>query len=177
MNRDRNYHNTHLPFQAQLIVVILLLLSILLSSCGKNKAVEDTELLILDIGDVTLESGEAIDNAYASYDALSDKEKAEVRNYDKLAAAKEKYDELLKTDITGTWCASFLGFDMTYCFYPDGTYENFMNSSAFQNTSGTYTYDGERIKTNTGRDIPAKKVNYNTLIMTSEGVDITYTKQ
>ncbi len=155
----------------------LCLLLLFLTGCGKNKAVEETELLILDIGEVSLESGGEIDKAFEAYDALSDKDKADVRNYDKLTAAKEKYDELVKTDITGTWCASFLGFEMTYCFYPDGTYENFMNSAAFENTSGTYTFDGSRIKTSTGRDIPAKKVDDRTLIMTAEGVDITYTKQ
>ena len=55
------------------------------------KAVDD---LIDTIGEVTLESGDAIKAARAAYDALTDTQKELVKNYEKLLAAEELYEEL-----------------------------------------------------------------------------------
>ena len=55
------------------------------------KAVDD---LIDAIGEVTLESGAAIKAARAAYDALTDTQKELVKNYEKLLAAEELYEEL-----------------------------------------------------------------------------------
>ena len=55
------------------------------------KAVDD---LIDAIGEVTLESGDAIKAARAAYDALTDTQKELVKNYEKLTAAEELYEEL-----------------------------------------------------------------------------------
>ena len=55
------------------------------------KAVDD---LIDAIGEVTLESGDAIKAARAAYDALTDTQKELVKNYEKLLAAEELYEEL-----------------------------------------------------------------------------------
>ena len=55
------------------------------------KAVDD---LIDAIGEVTLDSGDAIDAARAAYDALTDTQKELVKNYEKLLAAEELYEEL-----------------------------------------------------------------------------------
>ena len=55
------------------------------------KAVDD---LIDAIGEVTLESGDAIKAARAAYDALADTQKELVKNYEKLLAAEELYEEL-----------------------------------------------------------------------------------
>ena len=52
------------------------------------KAVDD---LIDAIGEVTLESGDAIKAARAAYDALTDTQKELVKNYEKLTAAEEAY--------------------------------------------------------------------------------------
>ena len=46
------------------------------------------------IGEVTLESGDAIKAARAAYDALTDTQKELVKNYEKLLAAEELYEEL-----------------------------------------------------------------------------------
>lgn len=56
------------------------------------KAVDD---LIDAIGEVTLESGDAIKAARAAYDALTDTQKELVKNYEKLLAAEELYEELM----------------------------------------------------------------------------------
>ena len=63
-----------------------------------EKAAEETERLIEAIGTVTLESKEAIDAARASYDSLTDAQKALVRNYQTLLDAEAAYEALLKTD-------------------------------------------------------------------------------
>ena len=55
------------------------------------KAVDD---LIDAIGEVTLGSGDAIKAARAAYDALTDTQKELVKNYEKLLAAEELYEEL-----------------------------------------------------------------------------------
>ena len=52
------------------------------------KAAED---LIDAIGEVTLESGDAIEAAREAYDALTDTQKELVKNYEKLTAAEEAY--------------------------------------------------------------------------------------
>ena len=56
------------------------------------KAVDD---LIDAIGEVTLESGDAIKAARAAYDALTDTQKELVKNYEKLTAAEEAYTNLV----------------------------------------------------------------------------------
>ena len=55
------------------------------------KAAED---LIDAIGEVTADSGDAIKAARAAYDALTDTQKELVKNYEKLLAAEELYEEL-----------------------------------------------------------------------------------
>ena len=56
------------------------------------KAVDD---MIDAIGEVTLESEGAIDAARAAYEALTEAQQAEVKNYDKLTAAEAAYARLL----------------------------------------------------------------------------------
>ena len=56
------------------------------------KAVDD---LIDAIGEVTLESGDAIKAARAAYDALTDTQKELVKNYEELTAAEEAYTNLV----------------------------------------------------------------------------------
>ena len=58
------------------------------------KAVDD---LIDAIGEVTVDSGDAIKAARAAYDALTDTQKELVENYEKLLAAEELYKELTTT--------------------------------------------------------------------------------
>ena len=57
-------------------------------------AIEAVEDSIEEIGEVKLESKAAIEAARAAYDALSDKEKALVANYETLTAAEAKLEQL-----------------------------------------------------------------------------------
>ena len=59
-----------------------------------DPAVAAVKELIDAIGEVTLESGDAIKAARAAYDALTDTQKELVKNYEKLLAAEELYEEL-----------------------------------------------------------------------------------
>ena len=63
---------------------------------GKPEAVKQVEAMIDAIGEVTLDSREAIEAARAAYDALTEEEKAMVSNYETLVAAEKKLAELQK---------------------------------------------------------------------------------
>ena len=56
--------------------------------------IKDAEAKIDAIGEATLEKADAVDTAKAAYDALSDEQKAQVSNVDKLLAAVKKLAEL-----------------------------------------------------------------------------------
>ena len=55
---------------------------------------EEVSKLIDEIGEVTRESGTAIDTARAAYDTLTEEEKSQVKNYDKLTEAEKAYAAL-----------------------------------------------------------------------------------
>jgi hypothetical protein len=59
-----------------------------------NLRANQTANLITKIGEVTLDSQSAIENAQTSYDALSDEQKELVSNYEDLVSATEKISEL-----------------------------------------------------------------------------------
>ena len=61
-----------------------------------DEAVMAVEDLIDDIGTVTVDSGEDIAAARAAYDALTEEQKKQVANYDKLLAAEAAYEEILQ---------------------------------------------------------------------------------
>lgn len=67
---------------------------ILLCACGKSEAVKAAEEAISAIGEVTVDSGEAIANAEKMYGILTDPEKAEVENRLALVDAQEEFDAL-----------------------------------------------------------------------------------
>lgn len=79
----------------KMISILLVFAMVLpLCGCGKSKAVTNVEELISAIGEVSLESGEAIASAQRAYDALTGKEKAEVENYNQLIEANKKAEYL-----------------------------------------------------------------------------------
>lgn len=65
-----------------------------LTGCAGSPVNEASDA-INAIGEVSLQSGEAIETAQAKYDALSDDEKGKVENYSKLQNAASEYQELL----------------------------------------------------------------------------------
>ena len=90
-----------------LAILIVCVMALSLSGCGKTAAVKETERLIGAIGDITTESVSAVEAAEAAYSALSDAEKNDVKNYAMLEEAREKLDaallEALRKSLTGIW--------------------------------------------------------------------------
>lgn len=80
-----------------LIFSIMMLLA--LSACGKSKEAARVDDLILSIGEVSLESNEAIGAAEDAYNALTDKDKADVEHYSDLEEAKSEFENILYTSI------------------------------------------------------------------------------
>ena len=75
-------------------LILALTVCLTLSACGKSKAVTAAEKLIASIGEVTYQSGEAIQKAEDAVAALSDKEKESVAMLDQLTEARKQYDEI-----------------------------------------------------------------------------------
>ena len=65
---------------------------LLFAGCGKSEAVKTAEDLIDEIGDVSLDSADAIQNAKEAYAKLNNEEKEKVSNYKKLTKADETYN-------------------------------------------------------------------------------------
>lgn len=82
------------------IVALILALSMMLAlcGCGKSEAVKEVESLIANIGEVSLDKGEAIEQAKQAYGNLSSEEKELVNNYSILQEADEAYDRLTKAE-------------------------------------------------------------------------------
>ena len=75
-----------------LVLVFVMCLS--LCACGKSEAVVNVEKLISAIGEVSLESKIAIDEAQKAFDALSTDEKADVENYFVLVESHDTFKQL-----------------------------------------------------------------------------------
>ena len=73
-------------------LVVIMLLS--LCACGKSEAIKAAEEAINSIGEVSLESEAAIENAEKLYNILTDSEKAEVSNRLTLVNAREAFEKL-----------------------------------------------------------------------------------
>ena len=78
------------------IIALVLVFSMCLPlcACGKSKAAKEAEAAIDAIGEVSINSGDAIKNAEKLYGILTDAEKADVDNRLVLVEAQEKYAEL-----------------------------------------------------------------------------------
>ena len=82
-----------------LSLMLAFFLCLSLCACGKSEAVKNVETLIKAIGEVSAESGEAITDAEAAYNALTDEEKEQVSGIGTLSAAKVDYAEALIASI------------------------------------------------------------------------------
>lgn len=78
------------------ITILLVLIMVLsLTACGKSEAVKQTESAIDEIGTVSLESENAIANAEKLYNILTDKEKEKVSNRLTLVNSRDEYNSLV----------------------------------------------------------------------------------
>lgn len=77
-------------------IILVMVLCIALSACGKSEAAEMVDSLIQSIGTVTLNSEAAISTAENAYAQLPDKDKEKVENLVTLMEARTAYDSLLE---------------------------------------------------------------------------------
>lgn len=82
------------------IISLVLVLVMCLSLCGfgQNTAVQEVETAISAIGEVSVDSREAIETAEGLYSALPDKVKEQVKNYNTLVEAQKAYIFALAKD-------------------------------------------------------------------------------
>lgn len=88
-------------------LLLALVMCLSLVGCGKSKAAKEAEKAIDAIGEVTLDSGDAIKNAEKLYNILTDAEKADVDNRLVLVEAQEQFAKLQETLIYGNAKESF----------------------------------------------------------------------
>lgn len=86
------------------IIALLLVFAMCLPlcACGKSQSVKDVENVIKAIGEVTLESGEAIEKAERMYVYLTEKEREQVENKGKLVEARYTYDKIYTDKVYAT---------------------------------------------------------------------------
>lgn len=78
-----------------LTVLMILVLCVAVCGCGKSKALKTAEKAVEAIGEVTLESGDAIEKAEEAVAALSEEDAEEFSMNRKLKKAREEYDKLV----------------------------------------------------------------------------------
>lgn len=114
-----------------LLLTIVLCLS--LCACGKSEAVKNVEAIIDALGEITLESIDAIRAAEDAYSALTEDEQKKVENYEILVDARNRYYELC---LIGEWCN-----DTIYPFDIEVMYER-LNFVLNEDMAGTHYMDG-----------------------------------
>lgn len=82
-----------------LILALVCCLCISLCACGKSEEAKKADALIQAIGEVTLESGDAIQQAKTYYEALTEDQKKQVEQYQVLELAENDYADLIHYDV------------------------------------------------------------------------------
>lgn len=96
------------------IIAVALVLSLVGCAQTQNAAdksaemIAEVESLISSIGEVTLDSGNAIINAEAAYNNLDEEQKAELANYTVLQEARVRYNELIELQPAQEFAAKLL---------------------------------------------------------------------
>lgn len=80
-------------------IALLMLACIAGCSAQNDEDVQSTISAIDAIGEVSLDSDSSIYNAEAKYEALTDRQKKAVSNYDTLVAARNSYNNLIEAEI------------------------------------------------------------------------------
>ena len=85
-------------------LLLALVLCLSLCACGKSEAVKNVEAMIDALGEITLESIDAIRSAEDAYNALTEDEQKKVGNYETLTEARDAYYELA---LVGEWVRNY----------------------------------------------------------------------
>lgn len=86
-------------------LLLALVLCLSLCACGKSEAVKNVEAMIDALGEITLESINAICSAEDAYNALTEDEQKKVKNYETLTKARDSYYEFA---LVGEWCDTYI---------------------------------------------------------------------
>lgn len=81
-----------------LIGILALIMLLGTMGCSRNEDITRIENLISDIGEVTIDSAEAIQSARAGYDTLAENQQDEIENFALLINAEETFIELAKNE-------------------------------------------------------------------------------
>ena len=94
-----------------IVLILVFILCLSLSACGKSEAVKNVEAMIDALGEITIESIDAIRAAEDAYEVLMPEEQKKVKNYETLTTARDRYYELA---LVGEWCWSRVDlYDLT----------------------------------------------------------------
>ena len=131
------------------IITLLLTIVICFSVCScsnieseKNQSVKDVENVIAAIGDVTLDSEEAIAKAERMYDFLTDSEKALVDNKAILVEARYAYDKLHTDNIYITAKKAYELIYKAYSIYLFNAH-GLNNAMNFGDSANIWTMDSD----------------------------------
>lgn len=131
---------------------------LLFAGCGKSESIKTAEKLIDEIGDVSLDSADAIQNAKEAFAKLSSEEKEKVGNYKKLTKADETYNGIkaVSDDIAAVVKASVSSFS-------DDSFKVSENLAKINDIKERYNglkkYQQESIKDFDKLDAAAEKLN------------------
>lgn len=76
------------------VLLIILMFSLILCSCGKSEEAKAVEAKIEAIGEIDLSKGTLIEEAEKAYAILRGEDKSDVKNYDDLKNMRESYNKL-----------------------------------------------------------------------------------
>lgn len=94
-----------------LSIILVLIMCLSLCACGKSEEVNAVEEIITAIGEVSVDSKDAILKAEEAYNALSDADQGKVENYTILEEAKTALKKALFSSIVDNLCTVNTGSD------------------------------------------------------------------
>ena len=120
-------------------LLLALALCLSLTACGKSEAVKSVEAMIDALGEITLESIDAIRSAEDAYNALTEDEQKKVGNYKTLTEARDAYYELA---LVGEWCHTYIDlydiegmYDRVFMIlYADKTFVSYEGGGEYNST-------------------------------------------
>ena len=131
-------------------LLLILAMCFTLTACGDSQELKATRELITAIGEVSLDSEEAIIAAENAYNALTEEDKAKVENYAELTAAREKFEIL---GFVGEWTDIYGYGQYTVTLKEDGTF------TASDGFSGEFTLTENGI--NLGGILELERIDHN----------------
>ena len=81
-------------------ILLMLLLALSLTACGEDEVAAEVQKKISDLGTITLGSERNIERAERAYEALTDKQRENVTNYEELVSARQEFEKLAQNYVT-----------------------------------------------------------------------------